>query len=164
MVLVPILWGFIPPPARKGSATSSPVSQGNYRHTLCQAEDVIPALSCPGRELAFQYEFGYPLYDPSVLGGHKYSHFVRNNLKRIPLRRGSCRYFLSPKGAIRPSQFDQGGLRLSSSHHMDIVYVPPVSGRLRTFQAERDVLSNAQSKNLGPREALYNKRLQKCVV
>lgn len=153
MVLVPILWGFIPPPARKGSATSSPVSQGNYRHTLCQAEDVIPALSCPGRELAFQYEFGYPLYDPSVLGGHKYSHIVWSNLKRIPLQRGSCSSFLSHKGAMRPSQSDQCGLRLSSSHQRDTGYVPPVLGSLGTFQAERDGLSSAPSKKLGIREA-----------
>ena len=95
--MLPILWRFIPPSAPKQSATSSPVSQRNYRCTLCQAEDVIPALSCLGRGQAFQYEFWYPLCDPSVLGSHKYSNIVQSSLKSITLQTGSCSSFLSPK-------------------------------------------------------------------
>lgn len=159
IALVPILWGFIPPPVPKGSATSFPVSQGNYTRTICHPDDVIPALSCPGRDPSLQYEFGYPLCDPSVLGGHKYRHIVQSNLKRIPLQRGSCSSFLPAKGGIRCSQSDQCGLRLSSSHERDIGYDPhPISGSLRMFQAERDSFSNATSEKLGLRDTFYDKR------
>lgn len=42
-----------------------------------------------GRETAIQYEFGYPLCVPSILGGNKYSHiFLQCNLKRISLQMG----------------------------------------------------------------------------
>lgn len=152
-------WGFIPPPVPKGSTTSFPVRQRNYSHIICQPEDLVPSLSYQGRDPALQYESGYPLYNPSDLGGHRYIHVVRSNLKRIPLqnRRYNSSIF-SSKGAISPSQSDQYRFRLSSSHQRDIGYVPPVSGSLRMFQAEIDRLSNAPSKTMGLREAFYDKR------
>uniref|UniRef100_A0A9L6KDT8 Uncharacterized protein n=4 Tax=Mus musculus TaxID=10090 RepID=A0A9L6KDT8_MOUSE len=159
IAFVPILWGFIPP---KASTTFPfgrfPVMRRYYRRTLSQAEDVVPALSCPWRDPSLQYEFGFPLCDHSVLGGHKYTRHMKINLNRIARQKGSCSSFLSPKGGVGPSQSDQCGLRLSSSHQRDTGFVIPVSERLRMLQAERGGLSNAPSKKLGLTDAFYDKR------
>ena len=80
------------------------------------------------------------------------------NLNRIARQKGSCCSFLSPKGGVRPSQSDQCGLTLSSSHQRDSGYVIPVSERLRMLQAERGGLSNAPSKKLCLTGAFYDKR------
>lgn len=126
-----------------GDSSLNHFQKGGQHHSLLVKEitevpyvNLIPSHSCQGRDPALQYECGYPLYDPSVLGGHIYTHFVRSNLKRIPLQRGRCSSTLSPKGAISPSQSDQCGFRLSSSHQGDIGYVSHLSGSLRMFQAE----------------------------
>ena len=128
------------------------------RHIISQAEDMIRALSCPGRDPSLQYEFGYPLCDHSILGGHKYSRHMKINLNRIARQKGSCSSFLSPKGGIGPSQSDQCRLRLSSSHQRDTGYETPVSEMVTMLQAERGGLSNAPSKKLGLTDAFYDKR------
>ena len=159
IAFVPILWAFIPP---KGSTTfpfgTFPVMRRYDKHTISQAEDVVPALSCPWRDPSLQYEFGFPLCDHSVLGGHKYTHHLKINLNRIALQKGSCSSFLFPKGGVGPSQSDQCGLRLSSSHQRDTGFVIPVSERLRMLQAEIGGPSNAPSKKLGLTGAFYDKR------
>ena len=156
IAFVPILWAFIPP---KGSTTfpfgTFPVMRRYDKHTISQAEDVVPALSCPRRDPSLQYKFGFPLCD---LGGHKYTHHLKINLNRIALQKGSCSSFLFPKGGVGPSQSDQCGLRLSSSHQRDTGFVIPVSERLRMLQAEIGGPSNAPSKKLGLTGAFYDKR------
>ena len=156
IAFVPILWAFIPP---KGSTTfpfgTFPVMRRYDKHTISQAEDVVPALSCPWRDPSLQYEFGFPLCD---LEGHKYTHHLKINLNRIALQKGSCSSFLFPKGGVGPSQSDQCGLRLSSSHQRDTGFVIPVSERLRMLQAEIGGPSNAPSKKLGLTGAFYDKR------
>ena len=137
---IPVQWGLIYPPIPKGSGTSFPVVQGNFRHTRPQLADLRPSLSYQGRDTAFQYEHGTPICKPSVLGGHRYSHSVSCSLRRIPLQKRSLSSYLSTQEDIRHSQCDQRGLRLSYGH--------PVQGSFRIFQSERESLKKSPSKSL----------------
>ena len=139
-IWIPVQWGLIYPPIPKGSGTSFPVVQGNFRHTRPQLADLRSSLSYQGRDTAFQYEHGTPICNPSVLGGHRYSHSVSCSLRRIPLQKGSLSSYLSTQEDIRPSQCDQRGLRLSYGH--------PVQGTFRIFQSERESLKNISSKSV----------------
>ncbi|KAM7338369.1 hypothetical protein ACRRTK_001853 [Alexandromys fortis] len=71
---IPVRRGLMYPPIPKGSGASFPVVQGNFRHTRPQLADLRSSLSYQGKDTAFQYEHGTPICDPSVLGGHRYSH------------------------------------------------------------------------------------------
>jgi hypothetical protein len=62
--------------------------QRNYRCTISQVEDVIPALFSPWRDPSLQYEFGYPLCDHSVLGGHKYTMSYQNQSQQDRTAKG----------------------------------------------------------------------------
>ena len=143
-------WGCLYPPIPKGSGASFPVVQGNFRHTRPQLADLRSSLSYQGRDTAFQYEHGTPICDRSILGGHRYSHSVSCNLRRIPLLKRKLSYCVSTQEDIRPSQCDQRGLRLSYGH--------PVQGSFRIFQSERESLKNRPSKSLSLTFALCDQR------
>ena len=64
------------------------------------------SLSYQGEGTAFQYQHRAPICDPSVLGGHRYTHSLSCNLRRIPRQKGCWSSKLSFEGRISHSQHD----------------------------------------------------------
>ncbi|OBS64543.1 hypothetical protein A6R68_06917, partial [Neotoma lepida] len=146
----PVHWGLMYSPVPKSSVTSFPVVQGKFRHTLSLLADMRSSLYYQRMGATFPYEYGDPICDPSVLGGHRYSHSMSINLKRIPRQRGSWSSNLSPQGGSRPSQCDQSGLRLSYGHL--------VQGSLTMFLSEKESLKHIPSNRMSLRCAPSDQR------
>lgn len=115
-----------------GKGTSSPPCQMSCWHSIPQHGDLRCSLSYQG---SLQSEQRIPIYDPSILGGHRYTHKVQRNLHRIPLEKGRC----------RPSHFAQGGFISTQSNQ----------GCIRFSYTEQQGLRHASSKHQGFRCTLY---------
>ncbi|XP_040596920.1 uncharacterized protein LOC121138221 [Mesocricetus auratus] len=148
--LLPFQQSLIYAPVPKGSTTSFPVIQGNFRHTLVQIEDLRSSLSYQGRDAGFQYEYGAPICDPSILGGHRYSHSVKFNLKRIARQNRCWSSTLSHQGSITTSQCDQKSIKLSYNY--------PVQDKLRMLNLKNESIIQSASNTLNLRCATCEQR------
>lgn len=147
MVFTRVKGGIIYSPAPKESYTPSSAVQGKFGHTLLSD---LRSLSYQGKGTAFQYQHGAPICDPSVLGGHRYTHSLSCNLRRIPRQKGSWSSKPSFEGGISPSQCDLKDFGLSNDHF--------VQTSLRSPQTERKLLKYTSPNKLSLRRGLRDQR------